>query len=163
MKYPLLFALCASLLLACRDDRAGASGGPGGSAGASGSSGQAGAGGSGSSGDSGQNSAGSAGASGQAGAPACDGHRADGVAVATGDLYHYPPYAADGCQLLYLAPVADGAELRLRDLTDGHEQTLAPASERPLRPSLAGPVAAWEATSEGRQVVRVRSDGVTRT
>jgi hypothetical protein len=65
--------------------------------------------------------------------------------------------------LLYLAPTEGGAELRRRDLSTGAEETLAPASEKPLRPALAGGTMAWEATEAGRQVIRVRRDGVTRT
>ncbi len=158
MKYLLLFAL-SGLALACADDPSSAgSAGAGGSS-SSGGSGQSG----GAAGTAQAGAAGLSGSSGQAGAPACDGHLAEGVAVKTGDVYRYAPYAVDGCQLLYLAPTPDGAELRLRDLVDGTEQTLAPASESPQRPSIAGPVAAWEATADGRQVVRVRSGGETRT
>jgi hypothetical protein len=108
-------------------------------------------------------SGGGSGEAGAAGAPSCDGSAAEGVNVAPLDLYRYPPYAADGCALLYLAPVEGGAELRRRDLSTGAEETLAPASEKPLRPALAGSTMVWEATEAGRQVIRVRKDGATKT
>jgi hypothetical protein len=104
---------------------------------------------------------GEAGAAGQN--PVCDGSTTEGIEVAALDLYRYPPYAASNCALLYLAPTAEGAELRRRDLTTGQEETLAPASEKPTRPTIAGATMAWEATESGRQVVRVRRDGATTT
>jgi hypothetical protein len=94
-------------------------------------------------------------------AVSCDARRAL-VDVSGADRSGYPPYAVSGCSLLYVAP--DGA-LRLRD--PASEQLIAPASERPSRPTLAGPasdparVIAWESGSE--QHVRVRFAGVTRS
>jgi hypothetical protein len=125
-------------------------------------SGQAGSGqaGSGQSG-SGQSGSGTAGAAGSG--LSCDGSKAAGIALATVDDYHYPSYGLDGCQLLYLAPAGTSAELRLRDLATGDETLLAPASDHPRRPSLAWPVAAWEATEGGHQVVRVWTGGTTTT
>ena len=89
----------------------------------------------------------------------CSATAAEGVAVSATDPYGgqpyalgYPPYAIDGCKLAY---VADGAgELRLRDLATGADTVIAPAAERPRRPVIAGDLVAWEATLEGRKVVR---------
>ncbi|WP_437971080.1 hypothetical protein WMF04_18115 [Sorangium sp. So ce260] len=100
---------------------------------------------------------------------ACDASAADGVAVFasnvdTGDPQApgAPPYAIDGCWLVYVgAPAAgDGSgDLKLRDLGTGEELLLAPAAEEPRRPALAGDVVAWEATENGTRVVRVRWGG----
>src|SRR5262249_55681428 len=49
--------------------------------------------------------------------------------------------------------------LTLRDLTTGAESPLAPASEQPRRPAIAGSVIAWEATEGGKRVVRVMAWG----
>lgn len=131
---------------------AGASGaGQGGSAGASGASGQGGA--------------GASGASGQAGAggAACDVKAAAGVAVAEVDVFGWPPYAVDGCQLLYVSPVsgapATSGELRLRDLATGADALVAPVGEAPRRPSIKAGVLVWEATIGGTPSVRVAASG----
>jgi hypothetical protein len=97
-----------------------------------------------------------------------------GLDVAASDFYGgtpyalgYPPYAIDGCRLVYLAPSADGVgagALMLRDLATGKEQTIEGAAEAPRRPSIAGEWIAWEATVGGAPGVRVRSvngDAVT--
>jgi hypothetical protein len=114
---------------------------------------------------SGGSSAGSSGNCGSAGGPgaACDGSKAEGLPIASIDLYRYPSYAVDGCQLAYLAPTSGGAELRLRDLATGAEQVLAPESEKPIRPSIGWPVVAWEATVGSEQAVRVWKDGLAVT
>jgi hypothetical protein len=91
--------------------------------------------------------------------PTCSAAAAEGVAVAATDPYGgqpyalgYPPYAIDGCKLAY---VAQGAgELRLRDLATGEDTVVAPASELPRRPAIAGELVAWEATLDGKAVVR---------
>ena len=74
-----------------------------------------------------------------------------------------PPYAASGCNVLYVA--ADGA-LRMRSLATGTEAVIAEAAEQPARPTLAGPpddptrVMAWE--SGRTSSVQVRFAGTTR-
>ncbi|WP_437282101.1 hypothetical protein WME90_16520 [Sorangium sp. So ce375] len=73
-----------------------------------------------------------------------------------------PPYAIDGCSLVYVAAPQDGeasGDLKLRDLATGEELLLAPAAEQPRRPALAGDVVVWEATENGRRVVRARRGG----
>jgi hypothetical protein len=99
--------------------------------------------------------------------PPCAAGAAEGIEVATTDVYGgppyalgYPPHAVDGCSLAYVAP--DG-RLRLRDLRVGIEQTLAEAAEEPRRPSIGDFVVAWEATESGRRVVRVRGGDTTVT
>ena len=90
--------------------------------------------------------------------PSCKAVSAGGIAVAATDPYGgtytlgYPPYAIDACSLAYIAPSGD---LRLRDLSDGSERSLEAASAKPRRPAIAGDLAAWEATVDGRDVVRV--------
>lgn len=80
------------------------------------------------------------------------------------DLLGHPPYAAYGCTLVYVAATAAGAgDLRVRDLSTGNEIVLAPASESPRRPTIAGDVIAWEAKENGRAVVRVHGGGATFT
>jgi hypothetical protein len=85
------------------------------------------------------------------------------VAVAMDDLYGYPPYAAYGCRLAYVSS-ASGA-LVLRDLTTGGEQTIALASEKPRRPTIALDVVAWEATdaATGKSQVRAYYNGSATT
>jgi hypothetical protein len=104
---------------------------------------------------------------------ACDASAADGVAVSAPDVYvgapqapGAPPYAIDGCWLVYVAAPEAGAAsgaLKLRDLGTREELLLAPATEKPRRPALAGAVVAWEATENGKRVVRARWGGETRT
>jgi hypothetical protein len=78
------------------------------------------------------------------------------LAVAGADRVGYPPYAADGCRLLYVA--SDGA-LRLRGLDGVSDEIIAPASERPQRPTLSGELLAWESARD--RLVRVRFAGAT--
>lgn len=69
----------------------------------------------------------------------------------------YPPYAVDGCNLVYLAPgQGPGAtgELRVRDLGSGMERVIADASLQPSRPAISGTRAAWEAIENGTRVVK---------
>lgn len=94
-------------------------------------------------------------------AAGCDLSQATGVAVADVDLDGFPPYAVDACRLAYVS-LASG-ELRVRDLSTGAEQVVAPKSEAPRRPTMAGDVLAWEADEGGKSVVRVRSGGVAST
>ncbi len=90
-----------------------------------------------------------------------------GIDIAASDVYGgtpyalgYPPYAVDGCRLVYVAASADGAsgDLVLRDLATGKEQTIAAAAEAPRRPSIAGAWITWEATIGGAPGVRVRGE-----
>lgn len=98
---------------------------------------------------------------------ACSIDAATGIAVAASDVYGgtsyalgYPPYAIDGCRLVYVAPAGSaGGALRLRDLATGHEETIADAAESPRRPSIAGQWITWEADVAGVRVVRVRGRG----
>jgi hypothetical protein len=97
----------------------------------------------------------------------CEASAAEGLAVSATDPYGgqpyalgYPPYAIDGCALAYVS--VDG-DLLLRDLAAGGETVLAPASESPRRPAIAGDLVAWEATEAGRAVVRVRASGAVST
>ncbi len=92
--------------------------------------------------------------------PSCDVGSAAGLVVAGVDLDAFPPYALDGCQLLY---VAESGDLLLRNLTNGSESLIAPASEAPRRPAIAGDTLAWEADADGRSVVRVSHAGVVDT
>jgi hypothetical protein len=95
----------------------------------------------------------------------CTEEFAEGLAVAESDVYGgppfalgYPPYAVDGCRLLY---VVNGAvsgsvgELRLRDLATGEDTALEGAASKPRRPAARGGWMAWEATLNGVDVVRV--------
>jgi hypothetical protein len=85
-----------------------------------------------------------------------------GIALATSggpnplDPLGYPPYALDGCALLYVAPTG---ELLFRDLASGAEARLAAAEEAPRRPAVANGLMAWEATAQGKRVVRVVANG----
>jgi hypothetical protein len=72
----------------------------------------------------------------------------------------YPPYAVDGCSLVFVTPAGD---LVLRDLAAGTEATIASASEQPRRPAIAGDLVAWEATVNGKPMVRVREGDHTTT
>jgi len=100
-------------------------------------------------------------------AAACSPDAVAGLAVASAgtgfnplDPLGYPPYALDGCTLVYAAP---GGDLRLRDLSTGAETPLAPASEQPRRPAIAGDLVAWEAVVGGASLVRVSRAGQTTT
>lgn len=106
------------------------------------------------------------------GAATCLAANATGIAVAPSDIYGgppyalgYPPYAIDGCLLAYVAApdAAEAGALLLRDLESGEESVLAPSSEAPRRPAVAGEIVAWEATLDGRRVVRVRSGAAAAT
>jgi hypothetical protein len=101
-----------------------------------------------------------------AGVPSCKPDSVAGISIASSsgvdplDPLGYPPYALDGCTLAYASPSGD---LRLRDLSTGAESPLAPASEQPRRPALAGDLVAWEAVVGGKSIVRVSSAGQTTT
>lgn len=89
----------------------------------------------------------------------CDAAMLDGLQVyseGNWDPLGYPPYALDGCTLVYVAAAAgaDNGALRLRDLATGTELELEAGSAHPRRPAVAGSVVAWE--SDGPDGVQVR-------
>lgn len=107
----------------------------------------------------------SGGASG-ASANGCDAPDLDGLRVSSGgggDPLGYPPYALDGCHLVYVAPVQDGGALRLRDLASGADIMLEAAEWRPRRPAISGASIAWEVGDDDASQVRVHHQGLTRT
>jgi hypothetical protein len=148
MRHTLLFA--SVTLLACSGGRAGGSAQP----------------------DAGDDTA-VGGEAGSDAAAACGASSVNGIGVGAYansfnplDPLGYPPYALDGCTLVYLAEPAQGqawGELRVRDLSSGVESTIAPASEQPRRPAVAGELVAWEAVVAGKSIVRTRLDGTTGT
>lgn len=81
------------------------------------------------------------------------------------DPLGYPPYALDGCTLVYVAPSEPGATsgaLYRRDLVTGREVLLETAALRPRRPAVAGDLVAWEVDVDGKSQVRVRYGNETR-
>ena len=96
-------------------------------------------------------------------APAVCKRQIEDLGVARADRAGYPPYAASGCSLLYVA--SDGA-LHLRSLASDEDTVIAAAAELPARPTLAGPaedparILAWESERDG--CVQVRFGGETR-
>ena len=96
----------------------------------------------------------------------CDTPDLDGLRVHAnggGDPLGYPPYALDGCKLVYVAPEQGGGALRLRDLASGSDTVLDEAASRPRRPAVSGDVIAWEAGEDAASQVRVHHQGMTRT
>ena len=85
---------------------------------------------------------------------------AESLAVKAIDLEGYPPYAIEGCRLAY---VSTTGSLVLRDLALGTETEIAPASESPRRPSLAGEVLAWQSDAGAASRVRFSFRGVVET
>jgi hypothetical protein len=81
------------------------------------------------------------------------------------DPLGYPPYALDGCNLVYVAPDSAGeGALYRRDLSGGEAELLEPAAARPRRPAVAGDVIAWEIDDEaGKSRVRVSYRGGRKT
>lgn len=169
--WSLLCALSATPL-GCSDDSTAISP-PGGSAGSSGTAGAptsnggtngiAGSGGSGLGTAAGQPDPGGAGG---ASANGCDAPDLDGFLVHSGgswDPLGYPPYALDGCSLVYVAPGQDGGALRLRDLASGADTMLEEAEWRPRRPAVSGALIAWEVGDDDASQVRVHHQGLTRT
>ena len=97
---------------------------------------------------------------------ACGAADFDGLSVFSGgtwDPLGYPPYALEGCSLVYVAPDAGGGALHFRDLSSGDDFELEPAASQPRRPALAGGVIAWEVGELARSQVRVRYAGDIRT
>lgn len=95
--------------------------------------------------------------------PTCDASSSMGLSIANRDVYGaapyylgYPPYAADGCSVLYVAPSTNPnmpGDLRFRNLAQNEEKVIAAATSFPRRPVIAGEWMAWEAESEGRSLI----------
>jgi hypothetical protein len=106
-----------------------------------------------------------AGAGGSGGeSTACSAPDLEGLtALAEGgwDPLGYPPYALDGCTLVYVASAAgaDNGALRLRDLATGQEQLLQAGVQHPRRPAVAGAVVTWESDGVDGSQVHVRYSG----
>ena len=81
----------------------------------------------------------------------------------TWDPLGYPPYAFDGCTLVYVATGSDQGALHLRDLATGRDEVLETAVSKPRRPTVSGPVIAWEAEGASGSEVRVRAQGKIET
>lgn len=81
----------------------------------------------------------------------------------TWDPLGYPPYAFDGCTLVYVANGSDQGALHVRDLATGRDEVLETAASKPRRPTVSGPVIAWEADGASGTEVRVRTDGKIET
>jgi hypothetical protein len=76
------------------------------------------------------------------------------------DSLGYPPYAVDGCSLVYVAAGAEPGALHLRNLLNGQDSVLENADKAPRRPAISGSLIAWEADgATGSAEVRVRFDG----
>lgn len=117
--------------------------------------------------------AGSGGTTGHAGAAGDGGESCDAASVgdlelslrnsAEWDPLGYPPYAFDGCTLVYLASGSELGALHLRDLASGDDQVLETAATKPRRPAVSGPVITWEADGALGSEVRVRYGGQVET
>jgi hypothetical protein len=93
----------------------------------------------------------------------CGAAALDGLEVYSQDIWDplgYPPYALDGCTLVYVAAAegADNGALRLRDLSTGTELLLEAGAQHPRRPTVAGGVVAWESDGTDGSQVRLRDD-----
>jgi len=106
-----------------------------------------------------------AGAAGAAGAlgESCDLASVDDLEVAlrstNWDSLGYPPYAFDGCTLVYVASGNDPGALHVRNLTTGEDTVLESAVSKPRRPAVAGSVIAWEADGALGSEVHVHAGG----
>jgi hypothetical protein len=92
--------------------------------------------------------------------------RVAGVTVDERELQGFPPYAVDGCTLVYVSRTLEAGahgDLHARDLARGQDTVIATADEAPRRPTISGGVIAWEATIDGISVVRVSFMGTVRT
>jgi hypothetical protein len=76
----------------------------------------------------------------------------------TWDALGYPPYAIDGCTLVYVGSAPSPGALRRRNLATGEDVLLDSAATHPRRPSVAGGVIAWERDGEGSSEVSVLVD-----
>ena len=79
------------------------------------------------------------------------------------DPLGYPPYALEGCTLVYVAPDSGGGALHLRNLATGEDVELEPAASLPRRPALSGDVIAWEIGDAAQSQVRVSYQGNVQT
>ncbi|HKO52912.1 MAG TPA: hypothetical protein VJV79_34625 [Polyangiaceae bacterium] len=109
-------------------------------------------------------SAGAAGAAGSAGGAnqACDAASVNELEVSlqsNWDRLGYPPYAFDGCTLVYVAAGSDPGALHMRHLATGKDTVLDSAASKPRRPAVSGSVITWEADGALGSEVRVRFDG----
>lgn len=105
--------------------------------------------------------------------PTCDSAEIAEIPIANHDAYGaapyylgYPPYAVDGCALVYVAPSANldtPGELRLRTFGVGEESIIAEAALFPRRPVVAGNWIAWEAESQGRTLIHAVHTGSKET
>jgi hypothetical protein len=91
----------------------------------------------------------------------CGAAALDGLQVYSAGIWDplgYPPYALDGCTLVYVAatPDADNGALRLRELSTGTEIELEAGAAHPRRPVVAGSVVAWESDGPDGSQVRAR-------
>lgn len=96
----------------------------------------------------------------------CSAADLDGIGVFSDgrwDPLGYPPYALDGCALVYVAPADGGGALHLRDLATGDDVELEPAVSQPRRPALSGEVIAWEVREGANSQVRVSFKGRVQT
>lgn len=103
---------------------------------------------------------------GSAGAPAsCDWTALEDLSVfsPSWDPLGYPPYAVDGCSLVYVAGQDDAGALYRVDLSSGERELLDDAVNHPRRPTIAAGVIAWERDGDGGSSVRVLSDARDRT
>lgn len=101
-----------------------------------------------------------------AGASGCEAADLDGLSVFSSDRWDplgYPPYALDGCTLVYVAPADGGGALHVRDLANGDDRELEAAAEKPRRPTVSGDVIAWEIGEEASSQVRVSYQGTIQT
>jgi hypothetical protein len=96
----------------------------------------------------------------------CDATGVDGIAIAVVggnnplDPLGYPPYAIDGCTLVYVAPGTapnTAGDLVLQDLSTHTRTVLEPAATSPRRQSISGDMIAWETTNG----IAARKTGVT--
>lgn len=141
----------------------GAGGAPSGRAGSAALAGRSGGGGSSTAGTAGL--APSAGAAGE-GNDGCDAASVGELEVylrSTWDPLGYPPYAFEGCTLVYVATGSDPGALHLRDLASMRDEVLEAAAAKPRRPAVSGRVIAWEADGDAGSEVRVRVDGRVET
>jgi hypothetical protein len=93
-------------------------------------------------------------------ADACNESTAADIEVSSDEVDGFPTYASGGCKLAYVD--LTGA-LVVRDLATNAVTTIAPAGERPRRPSISAELTAWEGTVDGVDVVRVFREGRVET
>lgn len=111
--------------------------------------------------------AGSSGAAGAAGeSSGCDAAMIADVPIAFQrgwDPLGYPPYALDGCTLVYLASAGDAGSLHVQQLATGKDELLEPGLRMPRRPTIADGLIAWEADGASGSEVHVWHSGTIET